>query len=127
VLAFIPDKVQPPSAVVRDYHDVLAAREQQLQLLQGVEGERIKQMLQSNNHVLQVLSESTISGIEKRLTAEGEAAYFEQVAKSYQQQPLMVELNRRLEVMEKVLPAMDKVLVSPDIATDDRRVWSEAE
>jgi len=127
VLAFIPDKVQPPSAVVRDYHDALAAREQQLQLLQGVEGERIKQMLQSNNHVLQVLSESTISGIEKRLTAEGEAAYFEQVAKSYLQQPLMVELNRRLEVMEKVLPAMDKVLVSPDIATDDRRVWSEAE
>lgn len=118
-------KLQPPSAVVSAYHDLERAAEQQQALQHQVQGERVEELAANRARLSREAAETSAKIAELEAGAAGDAAYFATLAGEYAQQPELVAFNKRLELSERVLPQIEKVITEDALRSRDTRLFGD--
>jgi modulator of FtsH protease HflK len=105
--------VQPPEAVRAAFADVVAATQDASRLVNEAEGYRNQKIPSARAEAIEMTESAKGYREAKVAEATGEAARFVALAAEYRKAPAVTRKRLYLEMMESVLPGVDKVIAKP--------------
>jgi membrane protease subunit HflK len=106
--------VHPPLEVVASFRDVASAREDRSRLINEAYAYRNSVLPKARGDSAKNILEAEAAGQEKVQGASGEASRFLAVLNQYRRSPEVTKTRLYLEVLEEVLPGMEKFVVEPE-------------
>jgi len=108
-------EIHPPVAVVPAFRQVATARENKVTMVNRAVGDHKEMIPKARGLAEYILSDAKAHRDEKKLEAEGDAAYFAAVAGAFQHSPAAVTFVEYMNTVEEVLPGLRKVLYTPEV------------
>jgi len=106
--------VDPPGEVRDAFHDVVRALEDRERLVKEAEGYREDVVPKARGEAAQMVQHSEGYKAQRVIRAKGDAERFDSVLREYHKAKTITRDRLYLESMERVLPSLDKVIVSRD-------------
>jgi membrane protease subunit HflK len=121
--------VHPPIEVVEYFRDVASAREDKDRLINEAYAYRNEVLPIARGQALEQVRQAEAEKKERRDRAEGEADRFVALLRKYQTARTVTEIRLFLEMVDEVLPDLEKFIVEPDASHEpvDLRFFSEGE
>ncbi|MBI2916728.1 MAG: FtsH protease activity modulator HflK [Chloroflexi bacterium] len=109
-------EVDAPTQVRDAFHDVVRAREDRDRLRREAEGYAADVVPRARGEAARIVAEATAYKEQRRIRAQGDVARFVFVLKEYRNAPEVTRQRLYLEVMERVLPGVRKIIIEPQAA-----------
>ena len=103
--------VDPPEAVVAAFKDVASAKEDREKLINQAQGYRNDITPRAKGEAAQIVNQARGYAQARMTRAEGEADRFLRMLKEYEQAKDIISKRLYIEMMEEVLPNIDKVII----------------
>lgn len=116
VLGLKLQEVDAPREVRDAFHDVVRAREDRDRLRREAEGFAADIVPRARGEAARVVAEAEAYKQQRRIRAQGDVARFLFVLKEYRNAPEVTRQRLYLEVMERVLPEVRKIIIEPQTA-----------
>jgi membrane protease subunit HflK len=113
------DKADPPREVIDAFRDVQAAEQERDRSEREADAYANRVLAGARGEAAQVLEQAEAYRAQQVNQAQGEAARFLSVLAEYQNAPEVTRKRLYLETMERVLGAVDKIILDPSIAGAD--------
>jgi membrane protease subunit HflK len=113
------DKADPPREVIDAFRDVQAAEQERDRSEREADAYANRVLAGARGEAAQVLEQAEGYRAQQVNQAQGEAARFLSVLAEYQNAPEVTRKRLYLETMERVLGAVDKIILDPSIAGAD--------
>ena len=123
VLAVQISEATPPKDVAAAFLDVASAREDRATYINEALAYRNEILPKARGDAARQLREAEGYRVEKIAAAGGEAARFASRLAEYRNAPAVTRTRLYLEAVERVLPRVQKFLLSPDTAGTDMELW----
>ncbi|MBW2651277.1 MAG: FtsH protease activity modulator HflK [Deltaproteobacteria bacterium] len=107
--------VHPPDQVMAAFKDVASAKEDKAKMVNDAYGYRNEILPKSKGKASQVVNDAIAYKESKIISAEGDASRFLQVLAQYKTAKEVTKKRLYIEMMEEILPGIDKVLVADRI------------
>ena len=104
-------EVDPPQAVKDAFHDVVRAWEDRERLIQEARGFAEDILPRSRGETVEIVRKAEAYKEQRVIRAQGEAKRFLEVAAAYAQSPVVTRERLYLEVMERILPNAEKIVL----------------
>lgn len=105
--------VHPPLEVVASFRDVASAREDRSRLVNEAYAYRNQVLPRARGEAQKQVLDADASARQRVDHAAGEAGRFLMLLKEYERAPEVTETRLQLEVLEQILPGVEKFLVEP--------------
>lgn len=115
IVAIQLQDVHPPNEVIQSFQDVASAKENKIRMINEAEGYSNEILPRAKGKATQMVNEAQAYKAELINQATGEANRFSANLKAYRQAPEITRKRMRLEMMEKVLADIDKIIVDSEI------------
>ncbi len=121
--------VHPPDEVMAAFKDVASAKEDKAKMVNEAQGYRNEILPKANGKASQIVNDAIAYKEAKIISAEGDASRFLQVLGQYKTAKEVTKKRLYIEMMEEILPGIEKVIVSekigknmlPHISLGDRK------
>ncbi|MEA2014225.1 MAG: FtsH protease activity modulator HflK, partial [Thermodesulfobacteriota bacterium] len=107
--------VHPPAQVMAAFKDVASAKEDKAKMVNDAHGYRNEILPKAKGKASQVVNDAIAYKESKIISAEGDVSRFLQVLSRYRTAKEVTKKRLYLEMMEEILPGIDKVLVADRI------------
>lgn len=107
--------VHPPDQVMAAFKDVASAKEDKAKMINEAHGYRNEILPRSKGKAAQVVNDAIAYKESKIISAEGDASRFLQVLDQYSIAKEVTEKRLYIEMMEEILPTIDKIIVEGKI------------
>lgn len=107
--------VYPPDEVMAAFKDVASAKEDKAKMVNEAHGYSNDILPKANGKASQIVNDAIAYKEAKIISAEGDASRFLQVLAQYKSAKEVTKKRLYIEMMEEVLPGIDKVIVSEKI------------
>ncbi len=114
VLAVQLQDVHPPEEVIQAFKDVASAKEDKDRLINVAKGYQNEVIPKARGEAERRIREAEGYREERINTAKGDADRFEKVWAEYRNARVVTRKRLYLETMEKILPSIQKVVISPE-------------
>jgi modulator of FtsH protease HflK len=106
-------EVDAPIQVRDAFHDVVRAREDMDRLRREAEGYAADILPRARGRAAQLVAAAEAYKEQRRIRAEGDAVRFLHVLGEYEKAPFVTRQRLYLEVMERILPEVHKIILDP--------------
>ncbi len=107
--------VHPPDQVMAAFKDVASAKEDKAKMVNEAHGYRNEILPRSKGKSSQIVNDAIAYKESKIISAEGDASRFLQVLDQYRVAKDVTEKRLYIEMMEEILPTIDKIIVEGKI------------
>jgi len=107
--------VHPPAQVMAAFKDVASAKEDKAKMVNDAYGYRNEILPKAKGKSAQITNDAVAYKESKIISAEGDASRFMQILAEYRTAREVTKKRLYIEMMEKVLPGVDKVIVDDKI------------
>ncbi len=114
-------EVHPPVTVVPAFRGVATAREDRATEINRAISYHNATLPNTRGAAKRLLADAEAYTVEKKLSAEGDTAYFRAMTEVFQESPEAVAFLMHLDCIEDVLPSVRKLLIDPNVKKDARR------
>jgi len=108
-------EIHPPVAVVPAFRQVATARENKVTMINRAVGDQKETIPKARGLAEYILADAQAHRDEKKLEAEGDAAFFTAMATAFRNAPDAVAFVEHMNTVEEVLPALRKVILTPGV------------
>ncbi|MCK9274762.1 MAG: FtsH protease activity modulator HflK [Syntrophales bacterium] len=115
VLAVQLQDVHPPQQVMAAFKDVASAKEDKAKMINEAHGYRNEILPKSKGKAAQIVNDAIAYKESKIITAQGDASRFEKILSQYKSARDVTRKRLYLEMMEEILPDMEKVIIEDKV------------
>ncbi len=115
VVAIQLQDVHPPKQVIKSFQDVASAKENKIRMINEAESYSNEILPKARGRASQMINQAEAYKAERINQASGEANRFLANLKAYRAAPEITRKRMRLEMMEKVLDDVDKIIIDPGV------------
>jgi membrane protease subunit HflK len=115
--------VSPPESVKSSFQDLASARQDKAIYINEALAYKNTIIPQANAEAYKIVAESEGYRDEKIKMAEGDSVLFSQKQAAYASTKDVTEFRMYMEMMDKVLPNVQKILLGSDIKIDNAELW----
>lgn len=108
--------VDPPEQVIDAFHEVVRALEDRSRLVQEAEGYREDVVPRARGEAAEMLAAAEAYKERRTLEARGDVAQFKSVLKEYEKAPNVTRDRLYLEMVDRTLPELRKVIIDNGVA-----------
>jgi len=110
--------VHPPDEVMAAFKDVASAKEDKAKMVNDAYGYRNEILPKAKGKASQIVNDAIAYKEAKIISAEGDASRFLQVLAQYKTAKDVTKKRLYIEMMEEILPGIEKVIVAEKIGTN---------
>ncbi len=107
--------VYPPDEVMAAFKDVASAKEDKAKMINDAHGYRNDILPKAKGKASQIVNDAIAYKEAKIISAEGDASRFLQILEQYRTAKAVTKERLYIEMMEEILPGIDKVIVAEKI------------
>lgn len=107
--------VHPPATVMAAFRDVASAREDRARMINQAHGYRNELLPRAKGMASEIVNEAIGYKEARIIRARGEASRFTQILAQYTSSPAVTRERLYIEMMEDILPFMEKIIVEGSI------------
>ncbi|MDD3417489.1 MAG: FtsH protease activity modulator HflK [Lachnospiraceae bacterium] len=116
-------EVSPPESVLSSFQDLASARQDKAIYINEATAYKNTIIPQANADAYKEIAEAEAYKNEKIKTAEGDAVLFSEKQTAYSATKGVTEFRMYMEMMDKVLPNVQKILLGADVKIDNAELW----
>jgi membrane protease subunit HflK len=116
-------EVSPPESVKPSFQDLASARQDKAIYINEAMAYKNTIIPQANAEAYKLVAEAEGYKDEKVKMAEGDSTLFSQKQAAYATTKDVTEFRMYMEMMDKVLPNVQKILLGSDIKIDNAELW----
>lgn len=110
--------VHPPEQVMAAFKDVASAKEDKAKMVNEAHGYRNEILPKANGKASQIVNDAIAYKESKIISAQGDASRFEQILTQYKSAREVTEKRLYIEMMEKILPNVEKIIVEGTVGNN---------
>ncbi|MDD5476539.1 MAG: FtsH protease activity modulator HflK, partial [Syntrophales bacterium] len=115
IVAVEMQDVHPPATVMAAFRDVASAREDRARMINQAHGYRNELLPRAKGMASEIVNEAIGYKESRIIRARGDASRFTQILAQYKSAPAVTRERLYIEMMEDILPGMEKIIVDGSI------------
>jgi len=116
-------EVSPPESVKASFEDLASARQDKAIYINEATAYKNSIIPAANAEAYKTVAEAEAYKAEKIKTSEGDAALFNEKQSAYAATKGVTEFRMYMEMMDQVLPNVNKILLGENVNIDNAELW----